>query len=133
MTRRINVTYGQPLEKHIGFARGARVGRHVAVSGTAPLAEDGSSFAPGDVAAQTRRCLEIITDVIRRAGGRPEDVVRTRIMLTDITRWQEAAEVHGAFFADIQPACTIMEVSRFIRPEWLVELEADAILPGDDA
>ena len=78
--------------------------------------------------AQTRRCLEIMVEAIEKAGGAISDVIRTRIMLTDISRWQEAARAHGEFFSQIRPACTFVEVKGFIRQDWLVETEADAVL-----
>lgn len=116
-----------PLEKEIGFSRAVRIGGHAFVSGTAPIDENGQSCAPGDVAAQTRRCFDIALKALRDIGMEPSNVVRTRIMLTDITRWKEAAEVHGTLFTQVRPACTFLEVSRFIDPEWLVEIEIDAI------
>ncbi|MBS8225839.1 RidA family protein [Vannielia litorea] len=119
---------GSPLEPQIGFSRATRIGAHVAVAGTAPIAEGGGTAGQGDVAAQTRRCFEIGLAALAQAGARPEDVIRTRIMLTDITRWKEAAAVHGEVFSAIRPACTFVEVSRFIDPDWLVETEIDAII-----
>lgn len=119
---------GSPLEPTIGFSRALRVGPHVAVAGTAPIGHDGATVGPGDVAAQTRRCLEISTEALIAVGATLEDVVRTRIMLTDITRWTEAAAVHGEFFSGVAPAATFVEVSRFIDPDWLVETEVDAIV-----
>lgn len=107
------------------MARAHRSGPMIAVAGTAPLAADGSTAHVGDMAGQTRRCLEIIKAAIAQVGGRLEDTVRTRIMLTDMSRWEEAARAHGEFFADIKPACTFVEVSGFIKADWLVEVEAD--------
>jgi len=125
---RRNVTYNQPLEKEIGFSRAVRIGNIIAVSGTAPIARDGSVHSPGDVYGQARRCLEIIKDVIEKAGGKLENVTRTRILLKDMKKWQEAAKAHGEYFSKIQPACTFVEVSGFVNPEWLIEIEADAVL-----
>jgi enamine deaminase RidA (YjgF/YER057c/UK114 family) len=130
--KRHNVSSGSPLEGPIGFSRAVRCGPWIAVSGTAPIASEGGTFAPGDVYAQTRHCLGIVQRAIEAAGGRLEDVVRTRILLTDATRWQEAAKAHGELFGDIRPACTFVEVSRFIDPLWLVEVEADAIVDADE-
>jgi enamine deaminase RidA (YjgF/YER057c/UK114 family) len=101
------------------------------VAGTAPIAPDGSTTAPGDVESQTRRCIEIAAAALEAAGASLADVIRTRIMLTSIDDWQAAARAHGAAFADIRPACTFVEVSRFIDPQWLVEVEMDAIVMGD--
>lgn len=122
------ITSGSPLEPRIGFSRAVRVGRFVAVSGTAPIAEDGSTAGIDDMYAQTVQCLDIAERAIRDAGGRLDDVVRTRVMLTDINRWEDAARAHGERFGLIRPSCTFVEVSRFIDPSWLVELEVDAIL-----
>ncbi|MFD3518901.1 RidA family protein [Streptomyces sp. NPDC058653] len=118
---------GSPLEPEIGFSRAVRVGSYVVVAGTAPIGDDGSTVGPGDVYAQTVRCLDIAERALREAGAGMGDVVRTRLLLTDVTRWREAARAHGERFADIRPACTVVEVSRFIDPEWLVEVELDAI------
>lgn len=109
-----------------------RVGAHVAVAvaGTAPIGEDGSAVGPGDVHAQTVRCFDIAERALTEAGASLADVTRTRTMLTDITRWEEAARAHGERFADVRPACTFVEVSRFIDPEWLVEVEIDAVVAG---
>ena len=128
---RKNITYGQPLEKQIGFSRAVRIGNVIAVTGTAPIAPDGSVASPGEVYGQAKRCLEIITDVIKKAGGRTKDVIRTRIFLKDMEMWKEAARAHGEIFSEIQPACTFVEVSRFINPEWLIEVEADAVVQKD--
>lgn len=128
MTTRENVSYGHPLEAKLGFSRARRVGNIVALTGAAPIAPDGSVHAPGNVYAQAVRSLEIIQDVLAKAGARLEDVVRTRVMVTDIERWEEAARAHGEVFGEIRPACTFMQVSRFIHPEWLVEIEADAVV-----
>lgn len=124
---RVNVSSGSPMEKPIGFSRAVRVGNFIAVSGTAPI-KDGQTACPGDVYGQTRVTLDIIKKAVEDAGGRLEDVVRTRIFLTDISRWEEAAKAHGEFFGEIRPATTFAEVSGLIRKDWLVETEADAIV-----
>ena len=122
------ISSGSPFEKPIGFSRAVRVGNAIAVSGTAPLAPGGGTAYPGDLYRQTRTCLEIIKDAIEKAGGRMADVIRTRIMLVDISRWQDAARAHGEFFGDIRPASTFVQVSRFIDADWLVEIEADGVV-----
>lgn len=122
------VSSGSPLEPEIGFSRAVRVGSQVAVAGTAPIADDGSTAAPGDVYGQTVRCLDIAERALREAGAGLDDVVRTRIMLTDVTQWKEAARAHGERFAAIRPVTTFVEVSRFIDPAWLVEVEVDAVV-----
>ncbi|MEU2238257.1 RidA family protein [Streptomyces sp. NPDC018338] len=125
---RQTVGSGSPLEPEIGFSRAVRKGAHVAVAGTAPIGDDGATVAPGDVYAQTVRCLDIADTALKAAGASLEDVVRTRIMLTDVTRWREAARAHGERFAAVRPVTTFVEVSRFIDPEWLVEVEIDAVV-----
>jgi len=122
------VSSGSPLEPEIGFSRAVRSGPYVCVAGTAPIAQGGSTTAPGDVYAQSVRCLDIAEQALRDAGASLADVVRTRVMLTDIGRWREAARAHGQRFAEIRPATTFIEVSRFNDPAWLVEFEIDAIV-----
>jgi enamine deaminase RidA (YjgF/YER057c/UK114 family) len=121
------VSSGSQFEPRIGFSRAVRVGPIVAVSGTAPIAPDGSVAAPGDVYGQTRRCLDIIARAIGEAGLGLHNVIRTRVMLTDISRWEEAARAHGEVFSAVKPACTFVEVKRLIDPGWLVEIEADCV------
>ena len=123
MSRRL-ISSGSPFEREIGFSRAVRVGDIIEVAGTAPI----DANASGDCYRQTKRCLEIIAAALAEAGGGLEHVVRTRVMLTDMATWKEAARAHGEVFADVRPACTFVEVSRFIDPEWLVEIEATAIV-----
>ena len=125
------IASGSPFEPRIGFSRAVRVGRMVAVSGTAPIAPDGGVASPGDLYGQTRRCLEIIGLAIGRAGLGLDSVIRTRVMLTDISRWEEAARAHGEVFGAIRPASTFVEVKGLINREWLVEIEADCVADGD--
>ena len=108
-----------------------KVGKVIAVSGTAPLGSDGHTVGVGDAAVQARRCLEIIAGALEKAGASLQQVVRTRTLLVRIEDWQAAAAVHGEFFGEIRPANTIMQVSRFIDPDWLVEFEADAVVDDD--
>ena len=126
MTTRRLVSSGSPLEPRIGFSRAVRVGRHIVVAGTAPILPGGG--APDGVYAQTLRCLEIVRQAVEDAGGTAGDVVRTRMMLTDISGWEDAARAHGEYFGEARPACTFVQVSGFIDPAWVVEVEADAIL-----
>jgi enamine deaminase RidA (YjgF/YER057c/UK114 family) len=128
MDFRKNISSGSAFEEPIGFSRASRIGNIIAVAGTAPIAGDGSTAASGDVYGQTRRCLEIIHNAIRQAGGELTDVIRTRVMLTDISRWEEAGRAHGDFFGTIRPACTFVEVSAFIKKDWLVEIDADCVV-----
>ncbi len=122
------VSSRSPYENQIGFSRAVRRGKIIAISGTAPILPDGSTAYLGDVYLQTRRCLEIIKQAIEETGGRITDVIRTRVMLTDITKWKRAGKAHGEIFSDIKPACTFVEVKGFIDPEWLVEIEADCLV-----
>ena len=100
----------------------------ISVSGTASIDENGETAFKGDVYAQAKRCLDISKTAIEEAGGSVTDVIRTRIMLTDISTWKEAAKAHAEFFTDIKPACTFVEVSGFVNPDWLVETEVDCVL-----
>ena len=124
---RKRVSSGSYLEPEIGFSRAVRIGPFIAVSGTAPIAEGGGTEGIDDVYRQTRRCLEIIADALADASASLGDVIRTRVMLTDISRWDEAAKAHGEVFSAVRPACTFVRVSGFIDPDWLVEVEADAV------
>ena len=124
----VRVSSGSPYEEPIGFSRAVRRGNLIAVSGTAPIAEDGSVACPGDLGGQTARCLEIIQASIEKAGGSLSDVIRTRVYLTDATRWEEAGRAHGVVFGSIRPACTFVEVARLIDTGWLVEIEADCVI-----
>ena len=121
------VSSGSHLEEQIGFSRACRVGNVISVSGTAPVKE-GKTICVGDVYGQTKYCLELSIRAIKKAGGKSNDIIRTRIMLTDISRWKEAAKAHGEIFSEIRPACTFVEVSRFIDEAWLVEIEIDCVL-----
>jgi len=128
MTERKSVSTGSPYEPIVGISRAVRVGHVVAVAGTAPLGPDGKTVGVGNPKEQARRCFEISRAALEQLGAKLEDVVRTRILLTRIEDWKAVAEVHGEFFRDIRPVNTIMQVSRFIDPEWLVEIEADAVI-----
>jgi enamine deaminase RidA (YjgF/YER057c/UK114 family) len=121
------VSSGSPLEPEIGFSRAVRSGPYICVAGTAPIAEGGGTAAPGDVYAQSVRCLDIAKHALQEAGASLADVVRTRVMLTDIGQWRDAARAQR--FAQVRPACTFVEVSRFVDPQWLVEFEVDTIVP----
>ncbi len=122
------VSSGSPYEPAIGISRAVRAGSFVTVSGTAPLGADGRTLGIGDPGAQARRYLEIIGAALEGAGASLGQVVRTRIFLTRIEDWQVVAAVHGEVFREIRPANTVVQVSRFIDPDWLVEIEADAVI-----
>ncbi len=125
---RRRVSSGSPYEPLIGISRAVRDGRIIAVSGTAPLGWDGKTVGVGDAAAQARRCLEIIQTALEKLDAGLLDVIRTRVYLTEIEDWEKVSQVHGEFFGEIRPACTVVQVKRFIDPEWLVEIEADAVV-----
>src|SRR5262245_50052899 len=129
---RQSASTGNKFESQIGFSRALRVGDRVAVSGTAPIGDDGATVGVGDLYVQTVRCFDIAERALAQVGASIGDVVRTRVMLTDITRWAEAAQAHGERFAKVRPASTFVEVSALIDPDWLVEIEVDAIVTGDD-
>ena len=119
---------GSPYESVIGFSRAVRVGNFIAVGGTAPLGPNGETVAPDDAAGQARRCIEIIKGALEQAGASLDDVVRTRVLLKRIADWETVAKVRGEYFKEIRPVDTIMQTTTFINPEWLVEIEADAII-----
>jgi enamine deaminase RidA (YjgF/YER057c/UK114 family) len=126
-TRR-HASTGSPYELRFGISRAVLAGQIIAVAGTAPLGPDGQTVAHGDAGGQARRCLEIIGEALERLGSSLSDVVRTRILLTRIEEWESVAQVHGEFFGDIRPVTTVVQVSRFVDPDWLVEIEADAVI-----
>ncbi len=122
---------GAPWEIQVGYCRAIRAGNRVAVSGTAPVAEDGGVHAPGDPYAQARRCLEILVGALGNLGAGPEHVVRTRMFVTDISRWAEYGRAHAEVFGNHPPATTMVEVRALIHPDMMIEIEADALLPDD--
>ncbi len=124
------VSNGNPMEEIVGFSRAVRVGPFISVGGTAPVDANGQTVGVGDVFAQTRQCFEIIKDALERAGSGMHDVVRTRVILTDIDNWKEAIEARKEYCTVVRPVDTIMAVDRFVNPEWLVEIEADAVVAG---
>ena len=126
--QRTLVSNGNPMEKTVGFARAVRVGPWISVGGTAPVGPDGKTVGVGDPAAQARRCLEIVEDALARAGASLRDVVRTRVLLTDIAHWRDVIAVRAEYFADVRPVDTIVQVAGFVNPEWLVEFEVDAVV-----
>ncbi|NHZ85672.1 MAG: RidA family protein [Planctomycetia bacterium] len=122
------ISNNTPIENKVGFSRAVRVGSYISIGGTAPLDKNGKTVGIGDSAVQARQCYEIIKDVLERAGSGLHDVVRSRILLTDIDDWETVIEVRAEYLKDVKPVETIMQVSRFINPEWLVEIEVDAVV-----
>lgn len=125
---RTHVPSNSPYAQILGFSRAVRVGDFVAVGGTAPLDDHGETVGVNDAAAQARRCFEIIETALYAAGATLADVVRTRIMLTRIEDWQAVAPVRAEFLRAAQPVDTVVQVAGFVRPEWLVEVEVDALV-----
>jgi len=117
-----------PYAPIIGFSRAVRVGNYISVGGTAPIDSEGKTVGIGDPATQTRTCIETIKKALEEAGATLNDVVRTRMLLTNISDWKDIAKVRGEYFKNIQPVDTVMEVSCFINPEWVIEIEVDAVV-----
>lgn len=126
---RRRVSSGAPWEAEVGYCRAVRAGALVFVSGTAPVGDDGAVVAPGDAYAQARRCFDIVAAALRRLGSGPEDVVRTRMYVTDARLWREFGRAHAETFGRHPPATAMVEVKGLIDPAMLVEVEADAVVP----
>ncbi len=117
-----------PWEQEVGYCRALRVGNHIYVTGTAPVAEDGTVHAPGDGYAQMKRCLDIVAEALAKLDAQMAHVVRTRMFVTDIARWAEYGRAHREYFGAHPPATTMVEVKSLIDPAMLVEVEVEALV-----
>jgi enamine deaminase RidA (YjgF/YER057c/UK114 family) len=126
--KRENFYTAAKWEPIVGYSRAVKVGNQVFVTGTVATDDAGNAVAPGEMYAQAQQALANIEKVLKRAGASMKDVVRTRMFVTDISRWEEVGRAHGEYFRDIRPCTTMVEVSKLISPEYLVEIEADAII-----
>lgn len=126
--KRENFSTAAKWENIVGYSRAVKIGNQVFVTGTVATDESGNAVFPGDMYSQAKQALGNIERVLQRAGASMKDVVRTRMFVTDISRWQEVGRAHGEYFKDIRPCTTMVEVSKLIAPEYLVEIEADAVL-----
>ncbi len=131
MNGRRTVSSGAVWEPVVGYSRAVRVGNWVSVSGTTAADPDGGAVGGADAAEQTREAIRRIEAALRAVGATLADVVRTRLFVTDISRWEEIGRAHGEYFADIRPAASMLEVSALIDPALLVEIEADAVISAD--
>jgi len=126
--QRMNINGGSPWEPVVGYSRAVRIGSHIWISGTTAVDEAGEITAVNDVAGQTRQILGIIRRSLERSGAEMNHVVRTRIFVRDIRRWEEIGRIHAEIFGQIRPATTMVEVNGFVHPDILVEIEAEAFI-----
>ncbi|MEX0784185.1 MAG: RidA family protein [Dehalococcoidia bacterium] len=127
MTRKL-VSSGGPWEEVVGYSRAVRVANHVMVSGTTAAQPDGTIYGGDDAYLQAKRCFEIIETALVEAGASMKDVVRTRMFVTDISRWEDFSRAHGEWFRETRPAATMVEVQALMTPAMLIEVEVDAIV-----
>ena len=131
MAKRINIASGAKWEDLVGYSRVVRIGNTVEVSGTVSV-KDGKIFGPRDPYLQTKRIIEIISETLKKAGANLQDIIRTRMYVTDISKWEEVGRAHGEAFDNIRPATSMVEVNSLIDQEFIVEIEATAIISLGD-
>lgn len=128
--QRINYSSGAKWEDVVGYSRAVKIGNVIEVTGTVAVDENNSLVGENDAYEQSKFIIQKIEKILQKAGASLNDVVRTRMFVTDISRWEEYGKAHGEFFKDIRPCTTMVEVSKLISPEYLIEIEATAIIPG---
>lgn len=128
MSQRVNISSGAQWEEIVGYSRAVRIGNLVEVAGTTVVDETGQVVGVDDPGAQTRFILQKIEKALTQAGATLQDVIRTRLFVTDITRWEEVGRAHGDFFRTVKPVATMVEVNALINPELLVEIEVTAVV-----
>lgn len=128
MTNRANITTGSPWEEKVGYSRAVKVGNHIFISGTVASDEYGNVVGESDTYFQAKYIFQKIEKVLKEAGASLKDVVRTRMFVTDINKWENVAKAHSEFFIEIKPASTMVEVSKLINEKFLVEIEVDAVI-----
>src|SRR5438067_1855881 len=125
---RQNIFSGAKWEEIVGYSRAVRVGNRISVSGTSAFDQNGNIVGPNDAYAQTVQCIRNIEGALKQAGATLANIVRTRMFVTDITRWQEYGRAHGEFFGDVRPCATMIQIEALIDPKMLIEIEAEAEL-----
>src|SRR3989442_10511926 len=128
MMKREKISSGAKWEPIVGYSRAVRVGNRIYVTGTTALGDDGDIVGVGDAYEQAKQCLRNIESALKRLGAGLEHIVRTRMFVTDISRWEEYGRAHGEYLRDVMPATTMVEVNRLIDPQMLIEIEVDAEL-----
>ena len=124
---RLNISSGAPWENTVGYSRAVKIGNLIEVSGTAPVKE-GKTFAPGNAYEQAKCCIQIVEQALKQTGASLKNVIRTRMFVTDISKWEEFGKAHGEFFGEIKPATSMVEVKSLISSDMLIEIEATALI-----